>query len=141
MDDVLAGSIVEQRFSTTLLTIFGICGLLLAVIGIYGVISYGVAQRTPEFGTRIALGAAPADIVRLVLRQGMRPVLIGSLAGLMACVPATRLIERLLFKTSRLDPATFALVVVFLLAAALAACYVPAYRATRVNPLEALRAE
>lgn len=141
MDEVVAGSIGAQRFSTTLLTIFGISGLLLALIGIYGVVSYGVTQRTSEFGTRVALGATPQKIVALVLRQGMYPVLMGACAGLAVCIPGTHLLERLLFKTGRLDPFTFASVFAVLLAAALLACYVPAYRATRIDPLQALRSE
>jgi putative ABC transport system permease protein len=141
MDDVVEGSIVEQRFSTTLLTIFGVCGLVLTVVGVYGVISYGVAQRTPEFGIRGALGATPSNIVALVLRQGMRPVWIGALAGFVVCVPGTHIVEHLLFKTGRLDPVTFASVFGVLLASALLACYVPAQRATGVDPLQALRAE
>ena len=141
MDEVVSGSIGEQRFSTTLLTVLGISGLLLAIIGIYGVVSYGVAQRTPEFGTRVALGATPLNIVALVLRQGMQPVLIGAFVGLAVCIPGTHLVEHLLFKTGRLDGSTFASVFAVLLAAALLACYVPACRATRVDPLQALRAE
>lgn len=141
MDQVVAGSIVEQRFSTTLLTILGVGGLLLAAIGIYGVISYLVAQRTSEFGTRVALGATPLNILVLVVRQGMRPVLLGAIAGLAACFPATRIIEHLLFKTSRLDALTFVAVGAVLMASAMLACYLPARRATRVDPMVALRYE
>jgi putative ABC transport system permease protein len=141
MDKVVAGSIVEQRFSTTLLMIFGGSGLILAVIGIYGVISYLVAQRTSEFGIRVALGATPLHILALVLRQGMRPVLIGALAGVAACLPATRIIDHLLFRTGRLDPLTFVAVIVILTGSALLACYLPAQRATRADPLRALRVE
>lgn len=141
MDEVVAGSIVEQRFSTTLLTIFGISGLILAAIGIYGVISYSVAQRTSEFGIRAALGATPSNILMLVMWQAMRPVLIGSLAGIAACLPATRTIEHLLFRTGRLDPLTLAAVLAVSFGSALLACYIPARRATRVDPLQALRAE
>jgi putative ABC transport system permease protein len=132
---------VEQRFSTTLLTIFGITGLVLAAVGIYGVISYFVAQRTSEFGIRATLGATRSDILMLVLRQGMRPVLIGSLAGFIAFLPATRFIEHSLFRTGRFDPLTLLGVAVVLIASALLACYIPALRATRVDPLDALRTE
>jgi putative ABC transport system permease protein len=141
MDQVVAGSIVEQRFSTTLLMILGAGGLLLAAMGVYGVISYLVAQRTSEFGTRVALGATPLNILALVVRQGMRPVLLGAIAGIAACFPATRIIEHLLFKTSRLDALTFVVVGVVLMAAAALACYLPARRATRVDPMVALRYE
>lgn len=141
MDKVVAGSIVEERFSTTLLTIFGMSGLILAALGIYSVISYLVAQRTSEFGIRAALGATPFNILTLVLRQGMLPVLIGSLAGIAACLLATRMIEHLLFRTGRLDPLTLAVVAAVFMGCALLACYIPARRATRVDPLQALRAE
>lgn len=141
MQDVVAGSIVEQRFSTTLLMIFGISGLLLAAIGIYSVVSFVVAQRTSEIGTRIALGSTPSQVVALVVRQGIRPVIVGALAGVAICLPATRLLEHQLFKTERLDPLTFVVVFAVLLGASLLACYVPAYRASRIDPIQALRAE
>lgn len=141
MDKVVADSIVEQRFSTTVLTIFGMSGLILATLGIYGVISYLVAQRTSEFGIRAALGATPFNILTLVLLQGMRPVLFGSLAGIAACLPATRMIEHLLFRTGKLDPVTLAAVAAMLIGSALLACYIPARSATRVDPLQALRTD
>ena len=141
MDQVVAGSIVEQRFSTTLLMILGVGGLLLAAMGVYGVISYLVAQRTSEFGTRVALGATPLNILGLVVRQGMRPVLLGAIVGIAACFPATRIIEHLLFKTSRLDAMTFLAVGAVLMGSAVLACYLPARRATRVDPMVALRYE
>lgn len=141
LDRVVADSIVEQRFSTTLLMIFGTGGLLLAAIGIYGVISYLVAHRTPEFGIRMALGATHLEILTLVVRQGLRPVLFGALAGVGASIPATHIIEHLLFRTGRLDPLTFATAGVVLTGAALLACYIPARRATRVDPVITLRNE
>lgn len=141
MHQVVAGSIVEQRFSTTLLMILGAGGLLLAAMGIYGVISFLVAQRTSEFGTRVALGATPLHILALVVSQGMRPVLLGAIVGIAACFPATRIIEHLLFKTSRLDPPTFVAVGAVLMGSAALACYLPARRATRVDPMVALRYE
>ena len=141
MDKVVAGSIVEQRFSTTLLMILGVGGLMLAAIGIYGVISYLVAQRTSEFGTRVALGATPLNILVLVVKQGIRPVLLGAIAGLAACFPATRVIEHLLFKTTRLDALTFVVAGVILISSALLACWLPARRATRIDPMVALRYE
>jgi putative ABC transport system permease protein len=141
MDKVVAGSIVEQRFSATLLTIFGISGLFLAAIGIYGVISYLVAQRTAEFGIRLALGATPLSVATLVIRQGMGPVLMGALVGVTASILTSRFVEHLLFRTGRLDPLTFVVVFGVLISSALMACYIPALRATRVDPLETLRAE
>jgi putative ABC transport system permease protein len=141
LDKVVAGSIVEQRFSTTLLTIFGLGGLLLAAIGIYGVISYLVAQRTSEFGIRIALGATPRSILALVVRQGMRPVLTGALVGVASCFPATRVIEHLLFRTGRLDLLTLVAVFAVLIGSAFLACYIPAHRAAHVDPLQTLRTE
>ena len=141
MDQVVAGSIVEQRFSTTLLMILGVGGLLLAAMGVYGVISYLVAQRTSEFGTRVALGATPLNILALVVREGMRPVLLGAIVGIAASFPATRIIEHLLFKTSRLDAVTFLAVGAVLMGSAALACYLPARRATRVDPIVALRYE
>lgn len=107
----------------------------------YGVISYLVVQRTSEFGTRIALGATPLNILGLVVRQGMRPVLLGAIVGIAACFPATRIIEHLLFKTSRLDALTFAAVSAVLMGSAVLACYLPARRATKVDPMVALRYE
>lgn len=141
MDKFVAGSIVEGRFSTTLLTIFGMSGLTLAALGIYSVISYWVAQRTSEFGVRAVVGATPFNILTLVLRQGMRPVLFGLLVGIAACLPATRMIEHLLFRTGRLDPLTLAAVAAVLIGSVLLVCYIPARRATRADPLQALRAE
>jgi putative ABC transport system permease protein len=141
MEKVVAGSIVEQRFSATLLTMFGVSGLFLAAIGIYGVISYVVAQRTSEFGIRLALGGTPLSVLALVVRHGMRPVLIGAVVGMVACLPATRIIEHLLFKTGRLDIPTLIAVFAILIGVALAACFIPARRAMCVDPLQILRTE
>src|SRR5215470_12637918 len=135
MNQFLAASIVPQQFSTTLLMILGVSGLLLAAVGIYGVISYSVAQRTSELAVRIALGAAPSNILYLVMKQGMHPVLIGALAGIGPCFPATHFIVHLLFRTGRLEPLTLMIVAVVLIGAALLACYIPARCAMKVDPM------
>jgi len=141
MEQLLSESEAAPRSRTILLGSFGGLGLVLAVVGIYGVISYSVAQRTREIGIRMALGAHPQDVLRDVLRSGMKLALAGLAAGLIAALALTRLLASLLFEVRPADPATFAGVSVTLLAISLAACYFPARRATRVDPLVALRYE
>jgi len=141
MNEVIAGSLATRRFSMTLLNAFALLALLLASVGLYGVISYLVGQRTREFGTRLALGARRPDILRLVLNHGMKMALGGIALGLVAALGMTRLLAGILYGVSATDPATFALIALLLTAVGLLACFVPAWRATKVDPLVALRHE
>jgi putative ABC transport system permease protein len=137
----LAGSSAAVRFRTLLLTSFGAVALVLAMVGLYAVVAYSTAQRTHEIGVRMALGARPAQVVWLVFNEGMAPVVVGAALGIAGTIALSRLVTGLMFGISAADPATVAVVVTLLLFAALAACCVPALRATRVSPLDALRFE
>jgi putative ABC transport system permease protein len=141
LEDRVSQNIARPRLSVLLIGAFSAIALLLAAIGIYGVMAYTVAQRTREIGVRMALGADPHEVKQLVVRQGMRPALIGVAVGLVAAFAATRLIASLLYGVSAVDPLTFVLVPLFLIAVALLATYLPARRATRVPPTVALQAE
>jgi putative ABC transport system permease protein len=141
MEKVVSVSVGQPRLITGLVGAFAGFALLLAAVGIYGVMAYSVSQRTHEMGIRMALGAAPRDIFRLVVGQGMRLVLAGIALGFLASLGLTRLMATLLFGTNANDPITFAAVAFILVGVALAACYIPARRATRVDPLIALRYE
>jgi predicted permease len=141
MDEVKAAAQSRPRFLTLLLTLFAGVALVLAAVGIYGVIAYSVAQRTKEFGVRLALGAQRGHVFRMVLGQGLRLTLIGLGLGLVGAWALTRFLSSLLFGVSPTDPVTFAGVSLVLTAVAFLACYLPARRATRVNPMVALRYE
>jgi predicted permease len=141
MSEVIAGTLAPQRFSMILLDAFAGVALLLASIGLYGVISYLVGQRTQEIGVRLALGAGRRDVLRLVLSHGMKMALGGVALGLVAAVGLTRLLGNMLYGVSATDPLTFTIITLLLAAVALLACFVPAWRATKVDPLVALRQE
>jgi ABC-type lipoprotein release transport system permease subunit len=141
MDSIISDSLATQQVSLILLGAFAALALGLASSGIYGVISYVVEQRTQEIGVRVALGARRMDVLRLVLGTGMSMAALGVLIGLAAAFPLTHLMASLLFGVSETDPLTFTAVAILLLGVALAACYIPARRAMRVDPLVALRYE
>jgi ABC-type antimicrobial peptide transport system permease subunit len=141
MDQLLSGSLSRSRFTMLVLGVFAALALVLACVGIYGVIAYSVTQRTQEFGIRMALGANRHDVFRLVLGQGTRLTLLGIGLGIVAALIVTRLMATLLYGISATDPLTFAAVALLLALVALAACYIPARRATRVDPIVALRYE
>ncbi len=141
MEDLIARTLSQRRFTMLLLGVFAGTALLLAAIGLYGVISYSVAQRTRELGIRMALGAQRRDVLKLVVREGMTLVALGVVIGLAASLALTRLIASLLFGISATDPITFAALALALGAIALLACLLPARRASQVNPIVALRTE
>jgi putative ABC transport system permease protein len=141
MQQLVSGSVAQPRFRTTILAAFSLLALLMASIGIYGVMNYLVIQRTREFGIRLSLGATPTDVLRLVLGRAATLIGAGTCFGLVGSVLLVRLITNLLFGTAPLDPLTFAAVPVLLAAVALVASYIPARRATRIDPIVALRCE
>jgi putative ABC transport system permease protein len=141
MDEIVSESVAQRRFQLALVLLFALAALLLASLGIYGVVAYSVSQRTSEMGIRMALGASLSSIRSLVLRQSLLPVAIGLAIGLAASVALARLLESLLFGVGAADPVTIAGVIAVLAVVAAAAAYLPARRATRVDPLSALRYE
>jgi putative ABC transport system permease protein len=141
VEELLSTSVAPRRFNMLLLGVFAGVALVLAAVGLYGVMSYSVSWRTHEIGIRMALGAERSDVLRLVVRQGMTMTLIGLVLGLIGAFLLSRVIAGLLYGVSAKDPLTFAGVSIVLLVVALLACLLPARRATRVNPIVALRAE
>lgn len=141
MDDIRAESIAPERLNLTLLSIFAGIALVLALVGIYGVMSYAVTQRTHEIGIRMAIGARPADVFRMILGQGMSLALIGVVLGLVGAFGLTRLMATMLFGVEPTDPVTFGSIAALLTGVALLACYLPGRRATKVNPVVSLRYE
>ena len=138
---VYSASLGSRKFNLILIGFFGLVALFLATAGVFGVMAYSVSRRTREIGVRIALGARPADVLTMIVSQGMRTILIGLVIGLAASFALTRMIGSLLFGVTAADPVTFAAVVLLLIATALAACYIPARRAAKVDPMVALRYE
>jgi ABC-type antimicrobial peptide transport system permease subunit len=141
MNEVIADTLARQRFSMILLNAFAVVALLLASVGLYGVVSYLVGQSAHELGIRLALGAQRKNVLLLMLSQGMKMALGGVALGLLAALGLTRLLAKALYGVSATDPVTFAGIALLLAMVALAACFVPAWRATRVDPLVALRRE
>src|SRR6185437_1295921 len=137
--ELMAVSLDQERFNMSLLGIFAALALILATVGVYGLMAYTVSQRTHEIGVRVAVGAQRHDVLSLVVREGAKLAFIGIAIGIAAAFVLTRLMASLLFAVKPTDPATFAGVAMLLAVVALAACYIPARRATRIDPLVALR--
>jgi putative ABC transport system permease protein len=141
MEQIVAETVQARKFQTMLAAIFAVAALLLASLGIYGVISFAVARRTPEIGIRIALGASRGELLGLIFREGMTPVIAGLAAGLIGAASLGRVIASQLYGVMPRDPWTMAVVALTVIAVAVLACLIPARRATRIDPLAALRFE
>ncbi|MBO0861935.1 MAG: ABC transporter permease, partial [Chloracidobacterium sp.] len=141
MNEVIASTTAPRRFNTLLLAVFAAVALALCASGVYSVISYSVTQRTQEVGVRMALGAQPGDVVRLILKQGLALTLIGVAAGIFGAIAAARVMSGLLYGVAATDPVTFAAISLLLAIVAMLACYLPARRAAKIEPIAALRHE
>src|SRR2546429_8550792 len=141
MDQIIGKSTLDSSFDATLLLAFAVLSLVLAAVGLFGVLSYIIAQRTAEIGIRIALGAQRESVLSLVLLDGLRPAFFGLAFGIAASIAAARLIRSMLYGTAPLDPAVFVTVIAVLFSVAGAACLIPAWRASRLDPMAALRTE
>jgi putative ABC transport system permease protein len=141
MDQVMAETLSRARFNTLMLALFAGLATLLSAVGIFGVMNYSVALRTREIGLRVAIGAQPRQVLVLILRQGLLLTILGVVIGLLAAVALTRLLSGLLFGVAAVDPPTFASISILLIAVSLVACYLPARRAMKIDPLLALRSE
>jgi ABC-type antimicrobial peptide transport system permease subunit len=141
MQDRIDESVAPRRLNLVLMGLFATLALLLSALGLYGVVAFAVRQRTQEFGIRLALGASSGNVLLLVLQRGLGLAAVGVLIGIPAAIAVSRLLTSLLFGVRATDPAVFASVAFLVTTVALAACWIPAWRATRVAPTEALRAE
>ena len=141
LDEVFSEAIARPRITATAMSVFAAAALLLAALGVYGIVAYSVSQRTREFGIRVALGAKPAQIITMVVNQNLRIVAIGLVIGLAAAIPATRLMRGLLFQVGPNDPTTFIAIGVMLAAVAILASYVPARRGTQIDPVVTLKSD
>jgi ABC-type antimicrobial peptide transport system permease subunit len=141
MDELVGKNTLDAGFDATLLAVFAGLSLLLAAVGLFGVLSYSAAQRTAEIGIRMALGAQRNEVVRLMLGEGLRPAFVGLALGLAASAGATRVVQSMLYQTRALDVGVFVVVSAALLLVAAAACLLPAWRSSRLDPMAALRAE
>jgi putative ABC transport system permease protein len=139
MPELVSKAMARPRFSALLLGLFATAALTLTVVGLYGVVAYGVNQRTREIGIRLALGARRQNVLALVIRQGLRPVFVGVVIGMASAFALMRLLGNQLYEIKSTDPATFGIVALGLLFVSLVACYLPARRATKIDPLAALR--
>jgi ABC-type antimicrobial peptide transport system permease subunit len=141
LDEVFAESIARPRLTAVTMTVFAAAALLLAGLGVYGIVSYSVAQRAREFGIRVALGAKPSQIIGMVVGQNLRIVVAGLILGVAAAIPVTRLMRGLLYQVGPNDPVTFVAIGAILAAVAMIAAYLPARRGTQVDPVVTLKAE
>jgi putative ABC transport system permease protein len=141
LSSVVSDSVAQRRFSMLLLSTFALVALFLAAVGLYGVVAYGVSQRTQEIGVRMAIGAQQTDVLRMILGGGMKLSMIGLAIGLAAALMLAQLVTKMLFGVEPFDPASYAATAAVLLAVSLLACYVPARRATEVDPIVAMRQE